>query len=92
VWGGKDDWRKPLSRSETNALRARVDELEGLVQDYKTRLELMSIQRSAPSIESSTRSPMPPKLAPPRHKDDVEDVVSRWSQWPSHDGLNVWLG
>ncbi|BEJ17424.1 hypothetical protein CspHIS471_0608250 [Cutaneotrichosporon sp. HIS471] len=75
VWGGKDDWRKPLSRSETNALRGRVEELEALVRDYKTRLELVSIQRSIPSVESSTRSPMLQKLAPPRHRDDVEDVL-----------------
>ncbi|BEI80510.1 hypothetical protein CcaverHIS002_0110390 [Cutaneotrichosporon cavernicola] len=75
VWGGKDDWRKPLSRSETNALRGRVEQLEALVRDYKTRLELVSIQRSMPSVESSTRSPMPQKLAPPRHRDDVEDVL-----------------
>ncbi|WOO80275.1 Nitrogen assimilation transcription factor nit-4 [Vanrija pseudolonga] len=63
VWGEREDWRKPLSRAETNGLRAKVDQLEELTKHYREQIESLQAQVYAHRRDGQASSSGPPSGA-----------------------------
>lgn len=63
MWGEREDWRKPLSRAETNGLRAKVDQLEELTKHYREQIESLQAQVHSHRRDGQASSSGPPSGA-----------------------------